>query len=228
MQDWITNISENKGLIYVAIAKDRAKIVERIKKGLIPIVMPSRTVQELRWKVAITNLKPVWFEGGIKETVYDSNYYDVFITEKMNQSGFFQNIPDRPYLVWAKPAQDLNPFTLNKSFDDQQAYLAKLVAEYPALYDQTDIIPTEYRALQAVFTSTIYEHYQDLKGATSEPTIIRPFDCNRYHTRFLSVGLLPYGYIPYATFMPDTHTVSFRIDLTGARLTFGFRPVSRS
>ncbi len=227
MQDWITNITENKYLIYTEVAKDRAKIVERIKNGMIPIVMPSRTVQEHTWKVALTNLKPIWFTAGTREAVDHTGLSDRYELEKMDLSGFFKNIPDRPYLVWVKPTQKSHPLTRNKSFDDQQTYHVNLVTNHPKLYDRMDLIPTEYIALQTIFTSIIKERNEELKGGTSEPTEIRPLDFDS-HIRFLSTGTFSDGYVPSADFDPDSRKVCVGYDYPDAHGGHGFRPAARS
>ena len=225
--EWITNISENEGLIYAAVAKDRAKIRERIKEGMVPLDMPSRTVQERTWKVVLSSLKPVWIKSGAQKRVNDSFLHRRYETEKMNQSGFFKNIPDRPYLVWVKPTQKPHPLTRNKSFGDQQTSYAKLVTEYPDLYDRLDLIPTEYITLQTLYTSTIKERYEDLNGAMSEPQEITLLDCY-FFTRFLSAGLFSNSHVPCACFNPDGRQMDFGSSDSGADGRIGFRPAARS
>ncbi len=226
LQEWIADISENEGLIFAEVLKDGAKIIERIKEGMIPLVMPSRTVQGRTWKVALTSLKPVLFKDGAKKAV-DYLYLDHrYESEKMDQSGFFKDIPDRPYLVWVKPTLEPHPFTLNKAFNDQQAYYAQLITEHPDLYDRTDILPIEYIVLQTIFTSAIKEHHQDTKGATSEPKKITPLDCDGF-TRFLSVGVFFDGLVPRAYFNLVNRRVGFGYD-SGATGVNGFRPAART
>lgn len=54
----VMSIVENEGLIYAEVAKDREKIVERIKEGMIPVVMPGRSVQERTWGGTPPTLNP--------------------------------------------------------------------------------------------------------------------------------------------------------------------------
>ena len=227
LQDWITDISENEGSIYAEVANDRAKIKKRIKEGMIPLVMPSRMVQERTWKIALTNLKPIWYEGGTIVVVEDSGLCSEYETEKMDQSGFFKNIPNRPYLVWVKPTLRTNSDTRNRLFTNQQAYYATLITDHPDLYDQTDIIPTEYSVLQIMFTSALKECYQDLKGITSEPAELRPLDHLTF-TRFLSAGLFSNGFAPGAVFNAFVRRVHFDGGAASAYDHHGFRPASRT
>ncbi len=227
LEEWVKDIQENEGLIYAQVVKDRARIVERIKEGMIPVLMPSRTIQERTWREALSSLKPVWFEGGVKQTVNDPFVIYHYKSEKMNQSGFFKNIPDRPYLVWVKPTQQPSPLTVNKSFYDQEIYYSQLVMDHPNLYDRTDLIPTEYCALQAIFTSLVKVHYQDLKGATHDPAQIRPLDHETY-TRFLSAGLFSHLEAPCVDFAVPADRLGFLSGRNYEHVLDGFRPASRS
>ncbi len=227
LQAWMDDITKNEAFLYAEIVKNRSKIVERIKVGMIPIVMPGRSVQERTWKVALSNLNPIWFKDGAKRTVVDAHVDNVYDKEKMNHAGFFKDIPDRPYLVWVVPTVDPNDLTFTRTFEDQQTYYAKLVTEHPDLYDRTDLIPTEYSALQAIFTSAIKKRYQEMQGVTSEPTYIRPFDGSTY-TRFLSVELFFNGFVPSAYFDPDNRRVHFSSDGSDEGVMSGFRPASRT
>ena len=230
LQDWITNISENEGLIFAEVVKDRAKIRERIKAGMIPIVMPSRSVQERTWQTAFSSLKPVWFRRGKKVTLEDCYWHERY-NEKMNQMDFFNDIPDRPYLVWVQPTQ--NPLILTprdarvcaSPAYSERVYNAQLVTSNPALYDMKDVIPTEYGALQTMFTSRVKEHYGDLKGITSEPIEIRPLDWDA-STRFLSAGSFFGGRVPSAYFSNLSYRMNYVED--GSDAEYGFRPVSRT
>ncbi len=232
LEEWVKDIQENEGLIYAEVVKDRAKIIERIKEGMIPVVMPGRSVQEETWEKALTYLKPVWMKDGKNEALDEKNYlhsaYKTDNTKKMTKTGFFKNIPDRPYLVWVKPTQGLAPETMSKSFDDQQAYYATLVTGHPNLYDSTDLIPTEYVALQTMATSQIRERYEELQGGTKEPTTIKPLDHDASYTRFLSAGPFSDRYVPSAYFLPGNRRVLVRSGRPGANDGLGFRPAARS
>ncbi len=234
LEGWVKDIQENEGLIYSEVAKDRAKIVERIKEGMVPVVMPGRGVQEQSWEDALMFLQPTWMEDG-KIEVYNERGNSHFYgykndkTKKMTKEGFFKNIPDRPYLVWVQPTQGPAPATMNKSFDDQQAYYATLVAGHPNLYDSTDLIPTEYVALQAMATSQIRERYMELQGGTKEPTTIKPLDHDASYTRFLSAGPFSDRGVPSAYFFPgDRRVYVVGSGYAGANGRSGFRPASRS
>ena len=229
LQDWVNDISNNQHMIAVEVAKDYAKIVERIKAGMVPVVMPSRSVQEATWEEAQTKLKPVWKKSGeLKpEAVDDAYLYGEYKTQKMNQAGFFKNIPDRPYIVWTKPGQKPDAETCDKTFDDQREYYAKLVKENPNLYDETDVLPTEYIALQAIFTHAIQGEHKKVRGESAEPNEIKPLDHDTY-TRFLSTGLFSDGHVPYAYFHPDYRQVRFHNDNSDAHDGGGFRPAARS
>ncbi len=233
MQDWITNISENQGLIYKKVAKDRVKIVERIKNGMIPIVMPSRTVQERTWEDALKYLQPIWMKDGMikslnKKGSYLSDKFENDSTKNMTIEGFFKYIPDRPYLVWVKPTHEPDSKTWSKSLYDQQAYYATLVAELPALYDSTDLIPMEYIVLQTMVTVRIRERYKELQGGTKEPMIINPLDDYTSYTRFLSAGPIAIRFVPCANFYTVDRQVRFSQDDFGPHIWGGFRPTSRT
>ena len=233
LEAWVKDIQENEGLIYAEVAKDRSRIVERIKEGMIPVVMPGRSVQEQTWEDTLKYLHPIWMKDG-KNEAWDEkgnflkNDYKTDSTNKMTKEGFFKNIPDRPYLVWVKPTQGIDPETMNKSFDDQQAYYATLVADHPNLYDATDFIPTEYVALHAMATSQIRARYKELQSGTKEPMVIKPLDYNNSYTRFLSAVPFSDGDVPCAYFYSGHRRVGFNCDNPVAYGKVGFRPASRS
>ncbi len=233
LPEWVKDIQENVGLIYAEVVKDRAKIVERIKEGMIPVVMPGRSIQERTWEDALRYLQPTWMEDGKIKALNDKgNYlvddYKYDGTKKMTQEGFFKSIPDLPYLVWVKPTQGLDPKTRSKSFNKQQAYYVTLVAEHPNLYDATDLIPTEYIALQAMATSQIRARYKEFEGGTKEPMIIKPLDHDISYTRFLSAGPFSDPFVPGAFFNPEDRQVNVNSINPFAHLEFGFRPAARS
>ncbi len=227
LQDWITNISENKRLLYAEIANDRTNIVARIKAGMIPIVMPGISVQIRTWEVAMNNLKPLWIKNGITQEIRAPNIICSLRFRIMFTSGFFNNIPDRSYLVWTYPTNVLERETSEKSVNNQDIYNDGLVQLYPELYDPTDLIPTEYIALQGIFTSLVREHYREQVSRTSDPKTIKPLD---YHTRtrFLSAAGLSGQSIPYAHFDTMIQRIEFMYDHTGGSASSGFRPASRT
>ena len=232
LQDWVSDISNNKHLLFAEVAKDYEKIQERIKAGMVPTVMPSRSVQETTWEVAMTNLKPIWIDSvksKLKMKVNDSYLYDKYGTEKMNQANFFKDIPDRPYLLWTKPSQKSDAETFNKTFDDQKKYQAKLVVDHPNLYDPKDIIPTEYSAVLSNASHAVLERYKQIIGGGEEPSVLKPLDYYTY-TRFLSAGLFSVGNVPRAYFYPDSSgpRVNFGRGDSAADNDRGFRPVGRS
>jgi hypothetical protein len=231
LRDWVKDIVDNEALIYTEVAKDRAKIIERIKEGMVPIVMPGRSVQERTWEDAFKYLQPTWIEKGAKKDLKINavdRRYKTDSTKKMTRDGFFKHIPDRPYLVWTKPTQGLDPLTLNTSFEDQQALYAKMVADDTrGLYDATDLIPTEYVALQTMATSQIRDRFKELQGGTKEPTTIKPLDTDTY-TRFLSTGLFSFGHTPNMCFSFGFHQIDIISGLPVADDGIGFRPAARS
>lgn len=227
-EEWVKNIVENEASIYTEVAKDRAKIIERIKEGMIPVVMPGRDVQERYWEEMLTGLTPIWVENGTKKTLREGFFYDGYktdATQKMTQTGFFKHIPERPYLVWVKPTQRVDPLTKGKTFDDLQAFYKTLVKNNPNLYDFTDLIPTEYIALQAMATRRIRDEFKELAGPASEPKTISPLDCDT-GTRFLSAGLFSDGDAPHAGFTVNLWRVQLRRE--SPRIPYGFRPAARS
>lgn len=212
------------------VSKDYEKIVLRIKDGMIPVVMPSRAVQERTWEVAVTKLKPAWMANGAEEAVSDAYLYEEYKKQKMNRAGFFKNIPDRPYLVWTKPGQKPDAETCRKTFDEQKKYYATLVREHADLYDPTDLIPTEYLALQSTFTHAVREQFKEEQGDEDlNPAIIKPLDYDTY-TRFLSVGAFSLGDVPDAFFNPISgyRRVYFGDGVVVALGRNGFRPAARS
>lgn len=231
LQAWIDDITKNEGLIYAEVAKDRLKIIERIKAGMIPVVMPSRQVQMKSWEIAMTQMKPLWVKNGkqefVKDTFLDNLYKTNGVDYRMNLSGFFQNIPDHPYLVWTKPTQKPDPDTLNKSFEDQQTFYGSLVSKYPDLYDKTDLIPTEFMALQAIFTYRSRDRYKELEGETSDPLEITPLDRDTF-TRFLSAGLFSDDSVPGAKFYFSNRDVGIGCEGSERHSRSGFRPAARS
>lgn len=238
LEEWVKDITEKEGLIYAEVAKDRAKIIERIKEGMIPVLMPSRDVQERTWEVALTHLQPLWMKDGKKEALDEKNYlygaYKTDSTKKMTKKGFFKNIPDRPYLVWVKPTQGLDSNTLNKTFENQQALYASMATDNKTknLYDPTDLIPTEYVALQALFTRDVERQFEEQEGKRKKPKTIRPLDyydsssaCT--FTRFLSAGPFSVGGVPIAYFRPGSRQVNVDNDNPDANDKSGFRPAAR-
>lgn len=229
LKAWVDDIENQKELITDEVTREYAKIQERIKAGMIPVVMPSRKVQEKTWETATTNLKPVWMKSGAEETVNDAYLYEEYKKQKMKRSGFFKNLPDRPYLVWTHPGQKPSADTCSKTFDAQQEYYAELVREHPDLYDPTDLTPTEYLALQATFTHGVREKFKKEQGEDTEPTTIKPLDQDTY-TRFLSAGAFSDGDVPIACFHPDSgyQQLGFSYGNPDADGKGGFRPAARS
>lgn len=240
LEEWVRDITRRESLIYAAVAKDKAKIMERIKEGMIPIVMPGRTAQMRCWGAVLRHLKPIWVEDGTKLSMYDGNLeqaYNNDRTKKMTSEGFFKNIPDRPYLVWTRPTQEPDPETLDKLFDEQRALYATMVADDTrGLYDSTDLIPTEYSALQAVFTAQIQTQFYERVGKESKPNRIRPLDFfqdegSHYEgtaTRFLSAGRFSSSNVPSACFESSVSQAVFRVHGMWANSHVGFRPAARS
>lgn len=229
---WGADIISHKDRLFAEVAKEYAKIQERINAGMVPIIMPSRSVQEASWKEAMTNLKPISRNDSKSESVNDAYLYDGYENEKMDQDNFFKDIPDRPYIVWTKPSQKPDQATRNKTFENQQKYLQKLAKDSPALYATTDMIPTEYAALQMHATHRVVEEYKEYtkaKGAVAEPKIVKPLDYDTY-TRFLSSGAFSGGSVPLAYFYPlsGNRRVEFSSVDVVADARYGFRPVARS
>ncbi len=228
LQEWVNDISENEGSIYAEVAKDHAKIENRIKKGMIPIVMPGRSVQERTWSTALACLRPLSMENGEKQWVGEAYIaVNTHMAESMTSSSFFKDIPDRPYLVWTLPTQMHDRGSYNKSFDDQQTYNNQLVAVHPDLYDQKDIIPTEYCALQAVFTQNVRERYLAMTGETTKQPNIAPLDRFSF-TRFLSDRRLSNSKSLVAYYLSGSRRLYFETSSTLKASTGGFRPVARS
>ena len=231
LTEWVKDITENQGLIYAEVAQDRAKIIERIKAGMIPVVMPGRSIQIRTWEAALLHLRPTRVEDSTEKTLGKKNrLYDGYKTDPSNKTteeGFFKHIPERPYLVWVKPTQKPDPDTLSKSFDDQQVYYKSLIANNPSLYDSTDLIPTEYIALQAMATRRIRDKFKELAGAASEPKTISPLDYDT-GTRFISAGPFLGGLVPVAYFSPNLQQMFVTSDTSGKDDDCGFRPASRT
>ena len=227
LQEWIDDITKNERLLYVEIVKNRAIIEARIKAGRIPIVMPGRDVQKRTMDAVLTYVKPLRYERGKKLVVHPLHIGDVDIIETIKQTDFFNNIPDQPYLVWTKPTQAPDRYTCNKSFTDQQSFYVKLVRKYPDLYHETDIIPTEYMALQAIFTSSIKERYQTRRGSMREPLLIKPLDFDS-HTRFLLMKRPEYASIPSVGFSTIRRGIGYDHQVSGPIKTTGFRSASRT
>lgn len=231
LNDWIKDIEENKELIYTEVAKNHDKITARIKAGMIPIVMPGRSVQERTWEKALKHLKPIWIENGAEEVVCDGYFHPNYATDstnKMTRVGFFKNIPDQPYLVWVKPTQKPDSKTCRKSFDKQIEFYQDQVRKNPDLYDQTDLIPTEYAALQAIFTTTILEIFRKLEGSRSDPTDMTPLDSSST-TRFLSAEKFSDRFVPSVNFFFGTDKgLYFDDSRPGEHKDTGFRQASRT
>ncbi len=227
LEEWVNNIQDNKALIYAEVAKDRIKIEKRIKEGMIPIVMPSRAVQERTRHTALTFLQPIWIQDGTKKAVQNGYTNAMYEGQVMSRFGFFKNIPDRPYLVWTKPTQKPELHTCNMSFIEQQAHYTRLVSNYPDLYDKTDIIPTEYSALQAIFTINVRQRFQELQGHMNEPNEITPLDQHGF-TRFLSMGLLSNTFVPFSCFNDAERQIVHSGGIYGISHNRGFRPAARS
>ncbi len=226
LQAWLDDINENIGLIYTAVAIDRTKIESRIKEGMIPIIMPSRSVQIRTWKSSLIGLTPVWINKAKQEILEDIYSSTALSEEIMKPSRCFEHIPDRPYVVWAKPSQRADPHTCNMSFSMQKTYYSKLATDFPELYDRTDIIPTEYMALQCISTFTTRERYKVLMGKTSKPVKIKPLDYRTY-TRFLSIDVGG-GEDVSVCFQSDFYQLSFLVHPSEQGEIHGFRPASRS
>ena len=227
LTEWVMDITARQDLLFAEVAKDYENIVERIKAGMIPTIMPSRTVQEQTWKKALINLKPLWTKSGKPEAVSDAFVDNKFATEKMNAENFFKDIPDRPYIVWTQPSQKPDPKTCTKTFDQQKIHYARMVEDQPKLYQAKDIIPTEYIALLSNASHAVHEGYRKSKGKDAEPAILKPLDHDTY-TRFLSTGAFSGGAVPCAGFNPGYRQVSFGDGIVVANGRGGFRPAARS
>ncbi len=229
LEEWINDITQNLELLFAEVAKNPAKIKARIKAGMIPIVMPSRRVQERTWKKAMTHLKPCLIEKG--EMLYISDTYIGFDDGTgRSPPSFPTTIPERPYLVWTKPTQKPEPVTWSTSIEIQQEYNNNLVTDWPELYDRVDITPTEYSALQYAFTYAVRERYQSQRGFMSDPTYLLPLDMN-FDTLLLVVGTEDNQEISvrfnYADHL-DT-ILTFKTTLWDDKeQTRGFRPASRT
>ncbi len=231
LQAWMDDIMQNEALIYAAVAKDRTKIEARIKAGMIPIVMPSRHVQQRTWIQAITHLKPLCFMNNAKQKINAGavSHKDRF--EMLTRPEFFASSPDRPYIVWTQPTRQPNDHICNLSFTSQRAYKYHLVSQFPDLYDEHELAPTEYLALQAAFTSAVRVHYQLRRDHLSEPTILYPLDV-----------YAETAFIPFLNVDDDNNDDGVRMSFNAAHhhLNFlgtqwmyksgrcGFRPASRT
>ena len=196
---------------------------------MIPVVMPGRSVQIQTWETAVKHLKPTCSKFGNKRTIetahLDSGVQALLINE-LGPSNCFAHIPDRPYLMWTEPTEQPHPETINKTPEEQKAYNTVLVSTHPDLYDHTDLIPTEYVALQAMFTSSIQKQINKRTGGKGALRIY-PLDPETL-TRFLSIEA-----------SSDGHTLYTRFDIGRGRAYFmlgdfkkhngcGFRPASRT
>ena len=228
LQAWIDDIMQYGQNVGRHFDNKRFKIDARIKAGMIPIVMPSRGVQQRTWEVAMLNLRPGWIQNGIKQIIETPYIYSGYKSDdKMTNSGFLKHIPNHPYLLWVKPTQAPEADTLNKSYAQQRVHNTKLVQEHPDLYDETDMIPTEYGALQVVFISAIRARYQAMRGNTTEPNHILPLD-SQTGTRFLSTDRFSRGCIPYGSFYFNLRQLRYALESESPNEHGGFRPVSRS
>ena len=229
LQEWVKDITENQDLLYTEVAKDRRKIMERIKVGMIPVVMPRKSVQIRTWEAALTNLKPICVEDRVRKTVNSASIDDDYEDEtgKMTADGFFKNIPDRPYLVWVKPTETPNPFTVGKPFGRLQEHNAILAEDYSDIYDPTDIIPTEYSALQAVRSASIQREFNERTNGTDGPVDINPLD-SKTVTRFLSAETFSTGLAPAAHFFVGRRQVIFTRTPITVMNEGGCRPASRT
>ena len=228
LTEWVTDITNRQDLLFAEVARDYDNIQERIKAGMIPTIMPSRSVQERTWKEALINLKPIWVkENEGLQAVDDSYLYDLFEMEKMNADNFFKDIPDRPYIIWTQPSQKPDSETCTKTFDEQKIHYAHMVEDHPKLYQAKDIIPTEYIALLSNASHAVHEGYRKSKGKDAEPAILKPLDHDTY-TRFLSTGAFSGGAVPCAGFNPGYRQVSFGDGIVVANGRGGFRPAARS
>ena len=228
LQPWMDDIILNKALIYAEVIKDRVKIMERIKEGMVPIVMPSRNVQSDLFARAMTMIQPLWIKNGVKQAIENTNLSYRFRCGILDYLALFlKNIPDRPYLVWVKPTQGFESITINKSYPMQQVVHATLVRKHPNLYDKSDIFPTEYIALQCIFTRLIRERYRKIEGETSEPHTIWPLD-QSLTTRFLSMEKFTVDFSPHAYFDSNEHRVCCQSGNSEEVRSHGFRPASRT
>lgn len=239
LNEWIKDITDNETWIYAAVANDHVEIEARIKAGMIPVVMPSRSIQERTWKKAMETLKPTRIQNGKLERVeiHVDETYETDSSNKMTIQGFFKHIPDHPYLVWTKPSQIPDKNTIGDDFEYQREICMRLVDDHPDLYDYIDLLPTEYAALQAVFTSRVRESFKELQGGTEEPTTIKPLDNDvGASTRFLSAGtfvdrqgaVVFSGSVPWATFAKMRRRVHFGRDYPVDQSGAGVRLASRS
>ena len=230
LQEWVDDITKNIGLLSVDIAKDPAKIKARIKAGMIPIVMPSRQVQEQKWRLALTNLKPLMIKNGEKQEI-KRTFIDLPDRAGHTSPPIFPiTIPDRPYLLWTKPTQEPETRTLSNAIDMQRVYRTQLVRDNPDLYDQMDITPIEYGALQATFTSAVRVQYQTIRDLMTEPVLLHPLDM-KFDTLFLTVTTQDNQRICVCFSILDPMIRYMRYGTTTGEdeeCEYGFRPASRT
>ncbi|OGH64979.1 MAG: hypothetical protein A2821_00700 [Candidatus Magasanikbacteria bacterium RIFCSPHIGHO2_01_FULL_41_23] len=234
LSEWTTDIQNNKDQLIEAVStpEEMKKIEKRMLAGMIPIVMPGRQAQMKKWDESLKNLKPEWIENGkpkvVENSFIDTNKYNEKMTDPTTDpaNSFFRSVPDRPYIVWTKPTTEPDPGTTLLDYDQQKEELTKLHKEKPDLYDDTDLIPTEYAALQSLHTQEVQEQYTK-HNPSHLPQNLTPLDKSGY-TRFISSGLFSDGTAPCALFLTGDSRLHFSKSDVEARSRVGFRPAARS
>lgn len=220
--EWEQDLQNNKKILTEVLQDpvEQKKIKARIAAGMIPIVMPSRNVQMDDYIYSLVQLEPIYRKAGIKQlSMYGAIKREEY-KQPTSKENFFHGIPERPYLLWVVPSLTPITETCNLSVEAQKALYKTMCEDHPELYDSVDLIPTEYAALQAVFTRLI----DRMSGKTNFNVI--PLDF-RKGTRFIVNGFFDKrGDITGVVFSDGGLSFSFLV--TNARDDAGFRPASRT
>jgi len=177
LPEWTVEFQNLEPRIRNLSSEKRAIIERELREGSIAMLMPGREVQRQTLAKAIQQLKPLWIENGQRKTVnapYQWDWVEQLVREK--HTALFQDIPNNPYILLAKPTQAPPQNTVSKTRLNQIAEFERMKRERPEL--QVANI-SGYLALQSWATRA-----QNREGVQN----IQPLDYQTW-TRFIGLPI---------------------------------------
>lgn len=190
LPEWTQEFENLEPRIRNLSSEKRVLIERELREGSIAMLMPGRAVQEQTLAKAIQQLRPLWIENGQRKTVdapFQWGYVENMVREK--SVDVFQDIPNNPYILLAKPTQAPPPNTVDKTRLDQIAEFNRMQQERPELR-ATNV--SGYFALQSWATRA-----QNRVGVQD----IQPLDRNAW-TRLIGLPVFG-GSVPVGVFYAD-------------------------
>lgn len=198
--------------------------------GMIPVFMPGRDVQRAEWEESFKLLKPInRIKGNLKEVgcalYFTQEQLDLCEWDTvcvLDISKAWEPLNSLSYVFWTKPSE-VNPETKDKSVEEQKKLIAQKHKDNPELYDERDLHPLEYAALQVM-------HTHELLKISIESEDIIPFDyIERQSNYSLPTGFISLPLSTYTFLMGEFNGEKMRYSMEDAKSHgfYGIRLVSR-